>query len=193
MSAATIHPADLRARLRDRTETLAKTLLGEPNRAHSSRRELRWGSNGSLALQLCGEKQGLWFDHERGVGGDLLDLIRDVRRCDFHAAAAWAMGQVQGEPTPRPSRQPPHDRATSASSYAARIAAEMHGVTGTLAERYLRETRGMGDLPLPAEIGFHPAVWSRETRSTHPALIVPCVEDGRIVRVQAVLLVLAPV
>jgi hypothetical protein len=46
-----------------------------------------------------------------------------------------------------------------------------------------------GDLPLPTEEGFHPAIWSSETHSTHPALIVPCLdEDSRPVRMQAVLL-----
>jgi hypothetical protein len=53
-------------------EPVARELLGEPNRAMSSKKELRFGTRGSLAVDL---KKGTWFDHEAGEGGGLLDLI----------------------------------------------------------------------------------------------------------------------
>lgn len=53
-------------------EGVARLLLGEPNKAMSSKTELRFGSNGSLSVDL---KKGTWFDHEAQEGGGTLDLI----------------------------------------------------------------------------------------------------------------------
>jgi putative DNA primase/helicase len=50
--------------------------LGQPNRALSSDRELRFGNRGSLAVAIKGPKAGFWYDHENSEGGDLIDLIR---------------------------------------------------------------------------------------------------------------------
>jgi len=55
---------------------VARDLLGEPNERLSSKTELRFGTNGSMAVDLG---KGTWFDHEAGEGGGVLDLLR-VRR-----------------------------------------------------------------------------------------------------------------
>lgn len=54
-------------------ETVAKALLGEPNAKLSSEGELRWGSHGSMSVDL---KKGTWFDHEAEQGGGVVDLLR---------------------------------------------------------------------------------------------------------------------
>ena len=54
-------------------ETVAKALLGEPNAKLSSAAELRWGSHGSMSVDL---KKGTWFDHEAEQGGGVVDLLR---------------------------------------------------------------------------------------------------------------------
>jgi putative DNA primase/helicase len=64
-------------RLAERAEGVAIALLGNP--ASCSRRELRFGRRGSMALRLDGAKRGHWYDHERGSGGDLLHLIARER------------------------------------------------------------------------------------------------------------------
>jgi len=51
---------------------VVKILRGEPNRAISSARELRYGTHGSLSVDL---EKGTWFDHELGEGGGCIDLI----------------------------------------------------------------------------------------------------------------------
>ncbi len=51
---------------------VALHLLGEPNAAMSKRSELRFGTRGSLAVDL---DKGVWHDHEEGLGGGVLDLI----------------------------------------------------------------------------------------------------------------------
>jgi RecA/RadA recombinase len=59
---------------------VARQLLGEPNRTLSSKMELRYGSHGSLSVDL---RKGTWFDHEANVGGGTLDLIeRETGRHD---------------------------------------------------------------------------------------------------------------
>jgi hypothetical protein len=51
---------------------IARALLGRPNTAPSYETELRYGSHGSLRIDL---KKGVWFDFEAGEGGGALDLI----------------------------------------------------------------------------------------------------------------------
>ena len=54
---------------------LAVKLWGEPNRALSNTRELRFGSNGSKSLKLT---ECVYFDHEADKGGGYRDLYRLV-------------------------------------------------------------------------------------------------------------------
>lgn len=65
---------------------VARALLGEPNKALSTPKELRWGARGSLALDLA---KGVWHDHERGEGGGILDLIRRETGLANGAALDW--------------------------------------------------------------------------------------------------------
>jgi RecA-family ATPase len=53
--------------------SVAREILGEPNKALSTANELRWGNHGSLAINL---QKGTWFDHETGEGGGCLDFLR---------------------------------------------------------------------------------------------------------------------
>jgi hypothetical protein len=71
----------------DIIEPVARLLLGEPNRAASSKTELRYGARGSLAVDL---KKGTWFDHETGIGGGTLDLItRETGIADPKERGNW--------------------------------------------------------------------------------------------------------
>jgi len=71
---------------------------GEPNRALSTRRELRWGRKGWFSLQLDGPKAALWFDHELGRGGDIIDLIKFESDYNFGEAWQWAQRFIPGSP-----------------------------------------------------------------------------------------------
>jgi hypothetical protein len=67
---------------------IARRLFGEPNKALSRRTQLRFGSNGSLAVEIGGPKAGSWFDHEHGIGGGSRDLLRikgGLSDADIHA------------------------------------------------------------------------------------------------------------
>jgi predicted P-loop ATPase len=62
--------------LSDRVGEIARHLLGPPNDRLSSDHQLRFGTNGSIAVEIAGEKKGTWFDHESGVGGGPRELMQ---------------------------------------------------------------------------------------------------------------------
>ena len=51
---------------------VAHKLLGEPTSKHQSGREWRYGTRGSLSIDL---RKGAYYDYESGNGGGVLDLI----------------------------------------------------------------------------------------------------------------------
>lgn len=62
---------------------VARELLGEPNAKLSSRTELRFGTHGSLSVDL---EKGIWYDHEAEEGGGVLALVtRETGRQDGKA------------------------------------------------------------------------------------------------------------
>src|SRR5262249_18316810 len=65
---------------------VARALLGEPNPIHSKPGLPRWGNKGSLAVD---EEQGVFFDHEAGTGGGVMDLIKRVKGLTGQAAIEW--------------------------------------------------------------------------------------------------------
>ena len=67
--------------------SVAIELLGEPNARLSSKTELRFGTNGSLAVDV---DKGTWFSHEEDRGGGVLDLIaRETGRNANGQAVEW--------------------------------------------------------------------------------------------------------
>jgi Toprim domain len=92
----------LRAALAANAVRVATALLGEPNHKLSNKsgerqRELRFGSRGSLCVVIAGRKAGSWYDHENGVGGGLIGLIK--YRCgarDGQEAEKLAIGLLGG-------------------------------------------------------------------------------------------------
>jgi putative DNA primase/helicase len=54
---------------------IARRLLGPPNDKLSGREQLRFGTNGSVAVEIDGTDAGKWFDHEQKIGGGPWDLL----------------------------------------------------------------------------------------------------------------------
>jgi putative DNA primase/helicase len=75
---------------------VALKLYGEPNKAFSRVGELRFGTRGSLSVDL---KRAVWFDHEHGVGGGVLKLIE--HRLGLKGADARQWLAEQGLVLPR--------------------------------------------------------------------------------------------
>jgi hypothetical protein len=61
----------------DLMEPVARRLLGKLNAEMSNKNELRFGSKGSLSIDL---RKGTYYDHEAGEGGGVLDLIKRKTR-----------------------------------------------------------------------------------------------------------------
>ena len=91
-------------------EPVAVALLGDPTRRNA--RELRYGRRGSLAVKL---RQGTFYDHEAGIGGGVIDLVKHVRGGDDRDALDWLAesGFVSASPpaSPRAGRRAIRPRA----------------------------------------------------------------------------------
>jgi hypothetical protein len=69
-------------------EDVARRLLGEPNPTQSKpqRGILRWGNRGSLEVNT---RLGVFYDHELGVGGGLVDFVAHKGGHDRAGAVEW--------------------------------------------------------------------------------------------------------
>jgi len=91
---------------------VARDLLGEPNGKLSSKVELRFGSHGSMSVDLA---KGTWFDHEAGEGGGVLDLLRVRRGLVNGAGMAWL--EERGHLAPKDQAKPGRPRQVAAYAY----------------------------------------------------------------------------
>src|SRR5271165_6695958 len=84
---------------------VVRKIRGEPNAALSSELELRYGTRGSLSVDLI---KGTWFDHEANCGGGVLDFLKHERSLDKAGAVAWlrSEGLLNGSGTARPKLRP---------------------------------------------------------------------------------------
>lgn len=160
----TITVGDLAPALNDRIDELSHHLIGEPNRSMSTRQQLRFGTHGSVAVEIDGPGKGQWYDHENGCGGDGLELVCQRLGLANGAACDWARDWL-GLPAHRPAAEvadipPPswHKPDRSKEDLAAKVADIVAGcgpIKGTPAETYLR-LRGITASPLPPCLRFRP-------------------------------------
>lgn len=165
----------LRAALHADAAGVAEALLGMPSKALSTKNTLRWGSKGSLSLEVRGPKRGLWFTHEGVEGSDLLGLVQHVQGCKFPEALVWARhwtglesdsdAPYQPRPRPAPSPPDPGQETEADAALAERIATAQRiaavavpADAGTPADWYLRQVRGIPWPPSgwPDAIRWHP-------------------------------------
>ncbi len=125
----------------------------------SNKRQLRWGRKGSFVLIVAGEKKGLWFDHENGVGGDIINFLARDNNCSIADAIRLALSYLGCTESVSPKRSRPTKSELDESariSRALEIWSEVQPLRGSLAEQYL-EHRGVSVPDNSLEvIGFHP-------------------------------------
>ena len=80
---------------------IARQLLGAPNKALSTQDQLRFGSNGSVAVEIAGPKQGQWYDHEDKIGGGPWEMLRIKGRLDNGQAEKWVRDNLGIETRPK--------------------------------------------------------------------------------------------
>jgi hypothetical protein len=142
------------------------------------------GRNGSLAgpCPNCGGRDRFGVDLLRGLfncrgcgtgGGDAIALVQFLDGCDFLDAVETLAGEYStlsapGIPAAKPEAEvaQDNDHARRQHEKAAWLWSERQPIKGTIAERYLREARGI-TCPLPSTLGFLP---SRKPEH-HPAMI----------------------
>jgi hypothetical protein len=71
---------------RNCAESVAREVFGEPNRRLSNGKQVRWGTHGSLVLNL---EKGVFFDHENNEGGGVRWLLRRQLGLDEKGIDAW--------------------------------------------------------------------------------------------------------
>ena len=130
-------------------EPVVSALLGAPNGRLTRGRRWRYGTKGSMSVNL---DRGTWYDFEAVEGGGLLALIKRVQRTDNAGAFQWLaeQGHVprsapgRGRPGLRPvPTEPTEPEPKDASDLARKIAlaraiwASVRPAAGTPVEAYL--------------------------------------------------------
>lgn len=85
-------------------EVVARKLCGEPNARLSSKEELRFGTHGSLSVDLV---KGTFYDHEAAEGGGVLDLVARYEKVRNGDAVEWLRTELNLDiEDPRPAPEP---------------------------------------------------------------------------------------
>jgi phage/plasmid primase-like uncharacterized protein len=160
---------ELAERLNNRIDQLACELLGQPNSALSTSRELRFGKRDSIAVVISGDGAGRWFDHESERGGDGLELICRCRDLTNGPACEWARDWL-GEPD------------TKTADFDTIVAASREPRADAL-RRYLQR-RAIRPDGLPSSIRFRPNAWG-----AYGALVALATDDtGNVLGLQQIYL-----
>src|SRR3954471_177694 len=190
VSAPLLSVSDIAARLNESAADVARELLGTPNAALSTNKQLRFGTKGSLAVEINGPKCGRWYDHENGEGGDALELVMRQQRVALGDALHWArrwLGLSFATAAPaRDEDSPPaastEDETEKGPSRVQEILSASVSVSGTAAELYLRR-RGIAATP-PDAIRYRARAFGR-----YGALVALAADsEGNVLAVQQVYL-----
>lgn len=176
---------ELNALLSRDMRALCDALSIEQNKKLSNKKTLKFGSKGSLTVQVGGNKVGAWYDHEAGKGGGPLQLIEHVSGKDWQAARDWAREYLGEDVTERlpsvieTSSATDDDDEKLRIGKAQRMYARSVPVRGTPAETYL-QSRGITKWP---DSFRYLAPW----RDYKGGLIAPATNaDGNVQAVQII-------
>ncbi|MBY0544075.1 MAG: toprim domain-containing protein, partial [Gammaproteobacteria bacterium] len=193
----------IRELLNGQPEQIASAYLGEPTSKNS--REWRYGSLKECVVTLRGSHAGKWYNHMHGVGGDMLKLISHTTGIAYGKSLVEEASRFLGGYIPQKTaidfriqkKDPKNDGLKEEQnaelkkrlSAVSAIVKSTVPIEGTLAERYLREHRGIdGDLS-SSNLRYHPALKNWMTRTVHPALVATARNaQGEIVGLQATFL-----
>jgi conjugative relaxase-like TrwC/TraI family protein len=159
--------------------------LGRPQKI--SGKEARWGKKGSLVVKLTGVETGYWHDFESGKGGkNLLSLYQEKFNVNFKTAiadlsrefniklfaSATSTRQLPVQEINKKQEQNINNLVAKKISYAKDLYNKGIPIKGTLAEKYLREFRGItGGIPL--DFKFCAKLKHPDLGRMIPALLAP--------------------
>lgn len=194
---------DIEFRLNDQAEMVAEHLLGKPNKTSS--KEWRFGNKDCITVSMSGDSRGKWYNFESGEGGNLFSLIQQELGFDFKAALGYGANLVGGGKVETVKRLIKEKEEAKKSEQlnqwkdkeVARYFKEAKAVDGTLAEKYLKEQRGLVD-GKGLNLRFHPKLYSHKEEGVngakdkniyHPGLVSFALDkDGNPTGMQAVYL-----
>ncbi len=188
----------LREDLNARAEEVALRYLGDPKARNGG--TWRYGANkGSLVVTVHGQKQGLWRDFQTSEGGDMLTLIGHAMGAsqfkDILEEATRFIGgyshYVSSTPTPAQKQTSPDLDAFTLQKIqkAQAIFNATKPIEGSIAERYLREHRGIQNPLFDKTFRFHPNLKNWMTGDIYPALVLAARDEKNTVTgVQAIFL-----
>lgn len=162
--------------LSNQFENLAHHLLGEPNRKLSSANNLRYGSKGSLSINL---QKSLWHNFETGEKGNALQLISmQMGFSDFKDTLRYAKDYLNFNEEIKPIRQEKlikkesNIESINKKAYAEKLVKQSQPIQGTLAETYLKMHRGVCEYQ-GAELRFLPKIttFHGDKKTFVPALL----------------------
>ena len=171
-------------------EPLAKSLLGEPNHNLSTKNEYRYGSKGSLKIDL---NSGLWHSFETEESGNLFHLIeREQGLSGFKESLDYAARFVNYMPVyerkvTRPNKEiKKEEKSEGKRKYAQSLYEKSLPIKGTIVEKYLVVHRGLDNYK-NADLRFCPSVYTgtESGKKNVPALLAFSKdEQGNIHHVQ---------
>jgi hypothetical protein len=95
-------------------EAVARKCLGEPNARLSSKSELRFGTQGSMSVDL---EKGVWADHEAATGGGVMDLLAREKGLKGQDAIAWLRRECGADFEDRAQEPAPKARIVATYDY----------------------------------------------------------------------------
>jgi Ti-type conjugative transfer relaxase TraA len=188
--------------LQHKAREVAEYLLGEPNKHLSDERQLRFGNKGSLSISIAGEKAGLFHNFETGESGNLITLIQKEKNMNFKEALQYA-STFLGHKVPQREEDRFRDIKSKQKNQAelearddqllkcAKVNSIIESsapIENTLAERYLREHRGI-KAELPASLKYKNHMFEPGSQQSLPALIAEARDgQGTLTAIQAIYL-----
>ncbi|WP_223845020.1 toprim domain-containing protein [Orientia tsutsugamushi] len=84
----------LRDAIAYRADTIARDILGDPNKRLFRHGRLRWGDTGKIQVTTEDKYAGKWYDFSTGQKGDLLSLVQIKRGYSFFEAKEYLKSMV---------------------------------------------------------------------------------------------------
>lgn len=185
--------------LSDTAESFVEKFLGRPNEKLSSASQWRYGNKGSLVISMQENNKGVWHNFETGESGNLLSLIQKEIGLPFrdtlkYVANMFSLGinsKASGRhKTAKSAKSHRVDHNNKTTEYARQLATESIPIANTLAEKYLKEVRGINNVDSD-DIRYHPKVYAGKNTSAGEQKYLPAMlalgrdKEGKLQCVQA--------
>jgi conjugative relaxase-like TrwC/TraI family protein len=194
---AVIDAKEVEILLKNNVEHVCKQVLGDYNKKVG--KNLYFGRNkGSLAVTIRGEYIGKWTDFATNESGNLITLIQKRYGLSFKEAleeAAKLVNYIPGEFNRdldkiiknKIDKNALDDKQKLSIKKAQKLASEAKDIKGTIAEKYLKEVRGIDLKNWPKDLKYHDGVYSKINKGKNPALLVVARnKDDKVQSVQAI-------